>query len=113
VPYEDTEDTIKKLIGDITLEMSAEDYNPLPDLIVNDIEIDGTNVYLVGATGTGNRGDSRCLRSIDKNATVIICRVCYIRFGKQLIENIIPCHRASNRRTVTHDTGDISTGIDK
>ena len=31
VPYEDTEDTIKKLIGDITLEMSAEDYNPLPD----------------------------------------------------------------------------------
>jgi len=40
MPYEDTEDTIKKLIGDITLEMSAEDYNPLPDLIVNDIEIE-------------------------------------------------------------------------
>jgi len=40
VPYEDTEDTIKKLIGDITLEMSAEDYNPLPDLIVNDVEIE-------------------------------------------------------------------------
>jgi SNF2 family DNA or RNA helicase len=40
VPYEDTEDTIKKLIGDITLEMSAEDYNPLPDLMVNDIEIE-------------------------------------------------------------------------
>jgi SNF2 family DNA or RNA helicase len=40
VPYEDTEDTIKKLIGDITLEMSAEDYNPLPDLMVNDVEID-------------------------------------------------------------------------
>jgi SNF2 family DNA or RNA helicase len=40
VPYEDTEDTIKKLIGDITLEMSAEDYNPLPDLVVNDIEIE-------------------------------------------------------------------------
>jgi SNF2 family DNA or RNA helicase len=38
--YEDTEDTIKKLIGDITLEMSAEDYNPLPDLIVNNIEIE-------------------------------------------------------------------------
>ena len=37
VPYEDTEDTIKKLIGDITLEMSAEDYNPLPDLMVNNI----------------------------------------------------------------------------
>ena len=40
VPYEDTEDTIKKLIGDITLEMSAEDYNPLPDLLVNNIEIE-------------------------------------------------------------------------
>ena len=40
VPYEDTEDTIKKLIGDITLEMSAEDYNPLPDLIINDVEIE-------------------------------------------------------------------------
>lgn len=40
VPYEDTEDTIKRLIGDITLEMSAEDYNPLPDLMVNNIEIE-------------------------------------------------------------------------
>src|SRR5574343_573608 len=40
VPYEDTEDTIKKLIGDITLEMSAEDYNKLPDLVVNDINIE-------------------------------------------------------------------------
>ena len=40
LPYEDTEDTIKKLIGDITLEMSAEDYNPLPDLMVNNIEIE-------------------------------------------------------------------------
>ena len=40
VPYEDTEDTIKKLVGDITLEMSAEDYNPLPDLIVNNIVIE-------------------------------------------------------------------------
>ena len=40
VPYEDTEDTIKKLIGDITLEMSAEDYNPLPDLMINNIEIE-------------------------------------------------------------------------
>ena len=40
VAYEDTEDTIKKLIGDITLEMSAADYNPLPDLIVNNIEIE-------------------------------------------------------------------------
>lgn len=40
MPYEDTETTIKQLIGDITLEMSAADYNPLPDLIVNDLEID-------------------------------------------------------------------------
>jgi SNF2 family DNA or RNA helicase len=40
IPYPDTESTIKQLIGDITLEMSAEDYNPLPDLIVNNIEID-------------------------------------------------------------------------
>jgi len=40
VAYEDTEDTIKKLIGDITLEMSAEDYNPLPDLMINNVEIE-------------------------------------------------------------------------
>lgn len=40
VAYDDTEDIIKRLIGDITLEMSAEDYNPLPDLIVNNIEIE-------------------------------------------------------------------------
>lgn len=40
VPYEDTEETIKKLIGDITLEMSAEDYNPLPDLMVNDVALE-------------------------------------------------------------------------
>lgn len=40
VPYDDTEDTIKKLISDITLEMSAEDYNPLPDLITNDVSIE-------------------------------------------------------------------------
>jgi SNF2 family DNA or RNA helicase len=40
VPYSDTEDTLKKLIGDITLEMSAEDYNPLPDMVVNDVNIE-------------------------------------------------------------------------
>lgn len=34
------EEIIKNLIGDITLEMSAEDYNPLPSLIVNDVVID-------------------------------------------------------------------------
>ena len=43
VPYPDTESTIKQLIGDITLEMSAEDYNPLPDLMINDISIDMPN----------------------------------------------------------------------
>lgn len=40
IPYKDTEERIKQLISDITLEMSAEDYNPLPDLIVNDIEVE-------------------------------------------------------------------------
>lgn len=40
VAYEDTEETIKKLIGDITLEMSAADYNPLPDMIVNNVEVE-------------------------------------------------------------------------
>lgn len=40
IPYKDTEDRIKQLIGDITLEMSAEDYNKLPDLIVNDVEVE-------------------------------------------------------------------------
>jgi len=34
------EDEIKTLISDITLEMSAADYNPLPDLIVNDVELE-------------------------------------------------------------------------
>lgn len=42
VPFKDTETTIKELIGDITLEMSAEDYNPLPKLIVNDIQLEMT-----------------------------------------------------------------------
>lgn len=40
IAFKDTESKIKHLIGDITLEMSAEDYNPLPDLIVNDIEVE-------------------------------------------------------------------------
>jgi SNF2 family DNA or RNA helicase len=40
IPYPDTEETIKALIGDITLQMAAEDYNPLPDLMVNDIMIE-------------------------------------------------------------------------
>ena len=40
MPYEGAENEIKQLIGDITLEMSAEDYNKLPDLVVNDINIE-------------------------------------------------------------------------
>lgn len=40
VPFDDTEEVIKGLIGDITLEMSAADYNPLPDLMVNDVMIE-------------------------------------------------------------------------
>lgn len=40
VPFDDTESTIKQLIGDITLEMSAADYNPLPDLIVNNVDVE-------------------------------------------------------------------------
>jgi SNF2 family DNA or RNA helicase len=40
VPYPDTNDRIKEIIGDITLEMSAADYNPLPDLIINNVEIE-------------------------------------------------------------------------
>lgn len=43
VPYADTEDTIKQLIGDMTLEMSAADYNPLPDLIVNNVNVELTD----------------------------------------------------------------------
>lgn len=38
--YDDSEDTIKALIGDITLEMSAADYNPLPDMIINDVMVE-------------------------------------------------------------------------
>jgi SNF2 family DNA or RNA helicase len=38
--FNDTEQTIKALIGDMTLEMSAADYNPLPDMIINDVEVE-------------------------------------------------------------------------
>lgn len=41
-PFADTEETIKQLIGDITLEMSAEDYNKLPDMMVNDVSVELT-----------------------------------------------------------------------
>ena len=40
IAYDSTEEQIKTIIGDITLEMSAADYNPLPDMIVNDIEVE-------------------------------------------------------------------------
>lgn len=40
VPHDGAENEIKQLIGDITLEMSAEDYHKLPDMIVNDINIE-------------------------------------------------------------------------
>lgn len=40
VAYKDTVERIKELIGDMTLEMSAADYNPLPDLMVNDVEVE-------------------------------------------------------------------------
>lgn len=40
VPFATTEEEIKQVISDITLEMSAEDYNKLPDMIVNDIEVE-------------------------------------------------------------------------
>lgn len=42
VPFYDTEQVIKQLIGDMTLEMSAEDYNPLPDVIMNDVMVELT-----------------------------------------------------------------------
>ena len=42
VAYDDTESAIKTLVSDITLEMSAADYNPLPDLIVNDVPVELT-----------------------------------------------------------------------
>lgn len=41
-PWENAENEIKILVSDITLEMSAADYNPLPDLIVNDVNVELT-----------------------------------------------------------------------
>jgi SNF2 family DNA or RNA helicase len=40
VAFDDTETTIKNLIGDITIEMSAADYLKMPDLIVNDVWVE-------------------------------------------------------------------------
>ena len=43
IAFQGAEEDIKQVISDITLEMSAEDYNPLPDMIVNDIELELTD----------------------------------------------------------------------
>jgi len=40
VAFDDTETTIKNLIGDMTLEMSAVDYLTMPDLIINDVMVE-------------------------------------------------------------------------
>lgn len=40
VQLPETEDTIKNLIGDITLSMTADEYLKLPDLIINDVEVE-------------------------------------------------------------------------
>lgn len=39
-PYAEAEHQIKQLIGDITFDLRAEEHNPLPDLVVNDIWCD-------------------------------------------------------------------------
>jgi hypothetical protein len=39
-PLPSTKERILALVKDMTLSMSAEDYNPLPDILVNDIWID-------------------------------------------------------------------------
>lgn len=41
-PYADTEEKIKHLIGDMTLEMNADDYLKLPDMIINDVDVELT-----------------------------------------------------------------------
>jgi SNF2 family DNA or RNA helicase len=40
VAFDGAESEIKQLIGDITYELSAADYNPLPDMVVNDVSIE-------------------------------------------------------------------------
>jgi SNF2 family DNA or RNA helicase len=44
-PYPDTEDIIKRLISDITINMSAEDYLKMPDLITNDVIVELPDQY--------------------------------------------------------------------
>jgi len=43
VPYPDTEQRVKELVGDITLNMDARDYIKMPDLIINDIRLELPN----------------------------------------------------------------------
>lgn len=40
IPFHDTETTIKMLISDITLEMSASDYLTMPDLVINNVMVE-------------------------------------------------------------------------
>ena len=40
IPFNDTETTIKALIADITMEMSAADYIKMPDMITNDVMVE-------------------------------------------------------------------------
>jgi SNF2 family DNA or RNA helicase len=40
IPFPDTENVIKKLISDITMEMSAEDFLKLPDMIINEVKVE-------------------------------------------------------------------------
>jgi SNF2 family DNA or RNA helicase len=40
VAYDDSEEIIKNLVGDITYELSAADYNPLPDCVFNDVVVE-------------------------------------------------------------------------
>jgi SNF2 family DNA or RNA helicase len=40
IAFDDTETTIKNLIGDMTIEMSAAEYLKMPDLIVNDVWVE-------------------------------------------------------------------------
>lgn len=40
VAFDDTETTIKKLIGDMTIEMSAADYLKMPDIVTNDVWVE-------------------------------------------------------------------------
>ena len=54
IAYDNAEEQIKVLIGDITMEMSAADYNPLPDMIVNEVEVEmDSPPGPVRATGEG------------------------------------------------------------